>query len=383
MKRFFKSKIAPFVIIGIGVVIFIGLKKMRNKPQRLEKAIHVPRVKVVCFTPVTEQFIVNGTGTVRPSKVVNVIPQVQGEIISVSKNMENGGFFKRGEILFRIDPAEYRLRLAQVKSTLAIQKVQMQVEEEEGRIALVQWSEYRQNNPNEKAGSLTLREPQREMAKANLDAAKAQVGLAELNLKRTTIRAPFNGRVKVRNISTGQIVGPQTVLATIYDIDKAFITVPVRKEEAIWLSIPRSSKDKNRPPATITSEFGDRTYAWTGTLVRDEAELDMKSRMVGLVIEVDKPYDNIPDKSLVSGLFVEVEILGKMMENLYKIPRNLLHGNSKVWIANNGKLEIRAVLVLRFYKDIAYIQTGINSHDAIIFTRLDGAVDGMKIKVDK
>lgn len=381
MKRFLKGKIAPVLILVTGVLLLVAMSMSKGKPERSGANVTTPLVRGESFTAATETLIVHGMGTVMPALRVNVVPQVPGKIIHTSKHMENGGVFVKGELLFQIDPREYELRLASAKSVLAMQQMNFKMEEEHARIAQDEWDAYVADHPDApEASDLTLRGPQRELAQANLAAAEASVGLAELALARTELRAPFNGRVQQKNVDVGQVVGPGSVMAILYGTDKARITVPVKKEDTEWLNLSGRSKRK-KSPATVAVVFGEQTYTWLGKLVGDEASLDARSRMVNLIVEVRRPYAKRHKRPLQTGLFAEVSIKGKIINDMYRIPRTLLQDGDKVYIAVDNTLKIQQVHVMRLQGKDALIDAGLTDDDILIATRLELPVNGMAIRM--
>ena len=115
---------------------------------------------------------------------------------------------------------------------------------------------------------------------------------------------------------------------------------------------------------------------------RAEGKLDERSRMVDVVIRVEKPYATRPP--LVAGLFVAVEIQGRTLENAAVIPREALREDNTVWVVDeNGQLTFRPVEVARLTTASAIIKGGLNSGEMVVLTTLKAVTDGMQVRIAK
>ena len=368
-----KKIMIPIVIILAGILLIMGLKMIRKKPQKKEMTVKAPLVQVRKFPQKTQNIIIKGNGAVTPEVSVNLVSEVAGTIINVSENMKTGKKFYKGEVLFSIDPTDYELRLKSARAQLLQQKMLLKTEQRNHEIAKMEWEEFSRLNPNVKPDSMTLRIPQLKIAEANYESAEANLELAEINLNRTSIKAPFDGIVINRQIDNGQFVGAGTALAVIYSTDLAVITVPVKNSDLKWLN------DTFKGKAILRADYLGEEQQWTGKLVRKEAAVDNSSRMTNLIVEVKNPY--FSDKILPFGLFVNAEIFGRSVENAVVLPRHLVRADNTVLTVSNAKIEIKPVEVLRFSDETALIGSGISGSDQIVTSQLDIATQGMKVRV--
>ena len=108
--------------------------------------------------------------------------------------------------------------------------------------------------------------------------AEAVLRLAEVNLERTVIRAPFAGRVRQEQVEIGQFISRGAPIARIYAIDYAEIELPIQDSELAYLDLPYRFRDDDSaspfsgPRAILRAQFGGRTYAWEETIVRTTGE---------------------------------------------------------------------------------------------------------------
>jgi len=114
--------------------------------------------------------------------------------------------------------------------------------------------------------------------------------------------------------------------------------------------------------------------------MRAEGKLDERTRMVNVVVRVEKPYATKPP--LVAGLFVTVEIKGHTLENAMVIPRAALRDNSMVWVvADGGQLSFRKVTVARLGTHQAILRSGLEDGDMVVTSGLKAVTDGMQVRI--
>ncbi|NIO19864.1 MAG: efflux RND transporter periplasmic adaptor subunit [Candidatus Aenigmarchaeota archaeon] len=296
-----------------------------------------------------------------------------------------GGFFQKNEILFEIEDSDYRLALEKAKAVKAKAEYDLATIESQARIARREWKKIN-NDSQTPPNPLVLYEPQLKNARAALISASAAIEQAELDLERTKIKAPFNCRVRSEDIDLGQYVRTGDRVAELAGTDTAEIHVPLSADDLRWLHIPLYGKTHNGSPAYISVHIGGKQYTWQGRVVRSTGEVDPKSRMMQLVVEIKDPYGIIEQKDpahpvLASGTFVIVQIRGKTLKDVFVIPRIAFRDNSTVWLMNKeNKLRIKNVIPVRIEKEKVIIGKSLDDGDMIVLTNISGAADGMKLR---
>jgi RND family efflux transporter MFP subunit len=378
--------IIPIVIIAAGFGIMKFLIAHREEPKKEISRDAGLLVEVITATRMNHRIVVSGTGTVRPAREISVIPQVSGTVVFVSPNLKAGGFFKKGEILLKIDDRDYRLALERAVSAKAKAEVDLATVQSRADIARREWE--RISSGSRKAPSpLVTYEPQLKSARAALAAAEAAVQQARLDLERTTLTAPFNLRVRSENIDEGQYVRAGTSVALVAGTAKAEISVPMSIDDMRWLKIQGRENGEGGSSALVRLNAGGKVYEWEGRLVRSTGEVNPRTRMIDLVVEVSDPYGisagRKPDSPpLASGSFVTVDFMGDMLENVFVIPIGALRDGPALWIADESdRLMIRKVSPLRIEKDAVILTRGLKEGERIVLSNISGAADGMKLRV--
>jgi len=376
----------PIIIIAIGLIGAVVMIKSRPKIQAKQVTFPAPLVRASIIELQDFQLTVKSQGTVSPRTESELFSLVSGQVIEVSPQFAPGGFFEKGEVLVKVDQRDYELALSRFKAQVAQAELRLAQEEEEASIAQEEWKRL---GKKEQANPLVLREPQLAEAKASLEGAQASLKQAELNLQRTQIRAPFNGRVRKKKVDLGQYVSPGAALATIYAVDYAEVRLPVPDNEMGYLECCLDYRSKN--PATLNidvtlkANYAGRDYRWSGKIVRVEGEIDPLSHMITLVARVEDPYgrDQRSDRPpLAVGLFVEAEIKGRLVRDVLVIPRSALRGDDSVLVIDDeNKLHFRSVEVLRKDSETVVISSGLEQGERICLSPLEAVVEGMKVRV--
>ena len=382
------QSVLVLIVLGGG---FFGAKKlisMKKATPKKARQVVAPLVNVQTVKVENTQMIVSGYGSVQPRVQVQVVPQVSGQVLKCHKDFVNGGFFKAGEALITIDSKDYELAMENAGAEVARQQVLLDRELAEAKIARQEWGEL--NPESEPSSPLVFRQPQINQAEAQLRAAKANLAMAKLNLDRTIISMPFDGRVASESVDIGQFLNKGQSVATVYGTDSVEIVVPLEDRELAWLNIPsgNSGNSKNSSPAKgskveVSADFAGGHHKWEGKVIRTEGRIDPESRLVNIAIEVKKPFELSNGRpALVPGMFVGVSIKGKQFENVIRVHRYVIHNNHQIWVASEGRLNIREVEIVRKDADYVYITSGLEDGELIVVSPLDNVTDQMRIRAN-
>ena len=227
---------------------------------------------------------------------------------------------------------------------------------------------------------MVAKEPQLAAARAKLDADRAELKKACLNRERTVLKAPFEGRVSSKLVDIGQYVSPGQTVADIFSTEAVEIPIHLEDKTLFWFSVPGFTPDDSPGSSTtVHARIAGRTIVSTGQIVRAEGKLDEKTRMISVVVRVDKPYAMKPP--LAIGLFVTVEIEGRILPDAAVIPRAALHQGNTVWIVDDkGMLRFRKVETARYQGDGIIIESGLNNGERVVISPLKAVTDGMIVR---
>ena len=374
----------PLGILAVGFLVMMVLVMSKPEQVKVQREAPAMLVEVMKAQAVDTNAMVHATATVSAAREITIVPQVSGVVTSVERDFVAGGFFKKGQMLFTIDETDYALALKSAEAARAKALHTLETVRSRADIAEQEW-EILDNGKGEKANPLVLYRPQLKEAEASLESADATVKLAELNLSRTRLRAPFDARVRSENIDVGQYIGLGSQVAVLAGTETAEVVVPLLKEDIRWVALPRPGVRSGGSLATVSMSQGADKATWQGHVVRSLGEVDPKTKMVSVVVEVKDPYA-IKGRAkgstkLLNGSFVNVSIMGRGLSGVFTLPRTVLRGGSTIWVMDKqGMLRIKEVGVLRMEKDRVIIDSGLEDGDNIVLTRFSGAADGLRLR---
>jgi len=382
-KRILKI-VLPAIIIVAGVAAAFYLKNTGPKSKKQPPVKLAPFVQVKPLFPANHIVILNAMGTVVPAREVELKSRVTGEVIDISPEFIEGGLLKAGSLVLQIDTEDYKLALIQKEKALANANYSLKLELGRQEVAKREWELLNgDKDADDREVELALRKPHLEKARAELNAARAELKKAHLDLSRTKIKAPFNSMVRSRLVNLGSQVTPQERLAELVGSDSYWIQTSVPVDRLSWIQIPRSQGD----PATRARIIYAQGYERTGTVIRLMGDLSPEGRMARVLIEVEDPLGLKNSKNdqppLLIDDYVRVEIEGKKLENVYKIPRTAFRDNAFIWIAGeNSTLEIKEVHPVYRDAGVVLIDNAIKPGDCLIISDLPAPIDGMPIQVE-
>lgn len=343
-----------------------------------------PAVRVMHVNPGSERMVVHAQGTVSPRTEADLVPEVSGNVLWISPNLVAGGYFEAGEPLLRIDERDYRYALERARAAVD----RAVAENEFATFELQRLREMEARNLISPSDVETGMRAARVTEAALVD-ARAALNQAELDLSRTEVLAPFAGLVRSEQVDPGQFVSRGAAIAQLYAVDYVEVRLPIADQQLAYLNIPpmhRGELDESDAPAVaLSANFAGQRYKWNGTIVRTEAEIDMRSRMVNAVARVQTTDDALNNPEYVPppvGLFVEAEIQGRSADNVVVVPRSVIrNGNQVLVVDEDDRLRFRTVSIARIYGDDAYIDGGLEKGERVCLTVLQAVIDGMRVEV--
>ncbi|MBI2375173.1 MAG: efflux RND transporter periplasmic adaptor subunit [Deltaproteobacteria bacterium] len=231
------------------------------------------------------------TGTTYPKEVSEVGPKVTGVISRIE--VKEGQRVKKGDVLFRQDDSDAKLRLSAAEVGLAAAKVQlkaMQVELdrnkvllEQGAIQRAQWDQL---------------EPRYEGAKIGVQQAEVQVEMARKFVEDAAVRSPLSGVVTSKAKNEGEMATtmPPTVVVIVQD--QSTLELRFRMSERALVAV--------KPGDRVDAKFQALGIAREARVVRLSPTVDARTRTVELIAELPNA-----DLALRPGLLAEIEVLSE------------------------------------------------------------------------
>lgn len=355
-----------------------------------------PLVQVAQVDMQSKRLHVRSQGQVTAHTEIDLVTEVSGRIIDISPAFVSGGFFRKGDVLATIDPADYDLRVAQTQAQVREARHLLLREEAEAAQAHDEWKQLGQGDPS----PLSQRIPQLQEMRAKLAAAEVAARHAEQLRQRTRIRAPFDGRVRSKNTGIGQYVTQGNVLGIIYSSDYAEVRLPVSTRDLAFIDVPDASvaheeNSQQGPLVVLAAEYQGEKRFWQGQITRSEGVIDRDTGMLMLVARISDPFLRIPSSlqsdeirlsrltnttALPVGLFVEALIQGRAIDQLVVLPTRVVFKDDQIAVVDqHDRLHLRTVKVLKREREQVIIQSGLNPGERVLISGLLQPVEGMLV----
>lgn len=364
------------VILGIVqiilIVLFLGLVYFFSRPPSVEQiqsdesnvgqqGLSLQSVFVIRPDAETRQLSLETTGSVVARNVVPLIPQVGGTVAWISPNLRTGGTFQSNEVLLRVDSTDFELLVAQAEANLQVAKANLELREAESQAARENWTLLH----TEEVPTLVAKLPQINQAKANISVAEAQLVAAKLELARTELSLPFDGRVLSSQVGVGQWVSRGQALGSLFDLNSLEVEVPVSGNE-LKLLYPVS--DRNAVVFANDAEF-------PAIVDRMSASADLRSRAFSIFLT----FPSVP-YGLVPGNFANVKVYGREQSNVYRIPEIAEQANSTLWIVRNGLLDrVTPTIIERKNEELTIVAFAYG--EGIVVGSLVGVFPGQRVVI--
>jgi hypothetical protein len=423
--------IVPPVALAIGALIYLT---QTRQPPKVKSESESARALSVIAAPVFEiEPRVVGFGTAAYAKKWRAVAQVAGRILEVHPELRPGAIISAGDVLLRIDDADYRsaaaeltasieqkeaeiTQLEQTRSnydkTLTLERSALSLFERElnryesllasqaesqaaidgARRSLIAQQKVVQDLENSKS----LIEPQIHVLKAAVRQTAAQLEKAERDVERTLIRAPFTMRVGDVDLELDQFVATNETLFEGFSDSEIEIEVQVSTTDMPrLLAMPPAD---HRPPEELTMDImrnafrvsptveisgGDSTVVYEGRFLRVREVVDSQTRQVGVVIGVTnepKLTDGRPRPPVLDGSFCKVTMRGESIGQRVVVPRVSLHGETVYVLDKDSRLAKSEVEVEFFQEDVAVLASGLTPAEQVIIADPSPAVQGSLIK---
>ena len=381
------KKVFPILIVAFASIGTWALLNARPEVATASVAPPALLVDVIEAERDSVTFSVMSQGSVAPRTQTTLVAEAAGQIVEVAPVFVSGGFFRKNDVLIRIDPRNYESAVKRARAAVARAETQLATETATASYAREDYLKLQRLNPNTApASALALRKPQLLAAMAELQSAQADLEKAEGDLDRTVIRAPYDGLVRQKIADIGQYVNVGTQLAVTFAIDIAEVRLPVTQNDLQYLELDklRSGVPLN---AELKAEFGGETTSWSALVTRTEGVFDAETRVLYLVAQVPDPYGletgaqgtAVP---LLMGTFVSAEIDGRSGGDLFVVPRQSIYRGETIWLVDdNSTIRPSTVDIVRSDEQYFYVSGGIVEGDRYCATAVEQPLPGMKVRV--
>ncbi len=314
------------------------------------KAAPAPRVPVDAYAvkAATIDDELQTTGTVGANQEVNLVSEVARKVTGIYA--KEGSYVRRGTLLFKLDDADLQAR----RKKLTLQE----------KLALLDEKRFRELLATE-----SVNQQEYDQVLTNLKVLQAEIGMVDVDLAKTQIRAPFAGKIGLTKVDVGAYVTPSTVLASLEDV----------RQVEIHFTVPEKYASAVKPGQTIRFTTENSNLPFRGTIAATEPRTDLDTRS----LEVQAVSDN-PGGKLVPGSSAKISFSLRKTEDGILIPTEALIPTPKgysLFAIKNGQAELREVKTGTRTKATVQILEGLSLGDTVITSNLLRLGPGVPVQV--
>jgi len=358
MPRRLATKRSVMQVAVVATIAVLSCDCSKNAPP----AAAAVEVTTITVTPHPVTFPEDYVAQTEAINAVEIRPRVGGML---EKRVPiEGEAVKTGQLLFVIDREPYIAALAQAKAARA-QSEAASLQSQHDLARAKSLSEIDAVSQQELDAAVAKNQANL----ASIDAAKAAVRTAELNLGYTTILSPIDGvmgRAQLRQ--GGMVTANSTLLTTIYQTDRMYVNFSVSEQRLLSMQrqLGRAPNQKSRTPPPFRIFLADGSeYLQTPRLDFIDPAVDSRTGTLALRLEVDNPQ-----QLLHAGQFARVQVAAQQDPNAIVVPQRAvqdLQGKNYVWIVDaTGHAQQRDVRLGPRIGSDWQVQQGLKAGDVVI-----------------
>ena len=348
-----KIKTISITLISLALLGLIGYRITKNSSESEKndkKGDKKPPLSVTAIVVSSKDFsnAISLSGSIEANENVEIRSEVSGIVEKIS--FSEGTQVSKGQVLLKVNDIELRAQLSQA---ITRQKL---ASENERRAKLLLEKE-------------AISQEEYEIASAEFRSLKAQTQLIQAQIAKTTIRAPFSGKIGLRNISPGTYVTPTTLITKLVSSGQVKIS----------FSIPEKYASEIESNSSITFTIPNNPQKFSAKIYAIEPEIETTTR----TLKIRAIADNSNGK-LLPGTFATIELSLKNIKDAIVIPTEAvvpIQDGKVVYIANKKKKkEVKIETLARTSKDVV-VTSGIKSGDTLLTSGVMSLKDEADIKV--
>jgi len=366
------KKVTYRIVAFILVLFIVRFAFMRKPPEKTEEKTVPVEIETVSTGSIEETMEL--TGWIKANQLVDIASKVPGRVESLSIisnegvviNLEEGVEVKKGQQLASIDHDVYLVEVAAAKANLRAAEVEFTDAEREKKrmVALYNGGSATEQNKDK---AITAAE----MAVAKLSSAKANLELAEINLRESAIISPIDGIVTAKHIDTGNLIKAGDRIVTVADIKTVKFVVAIAEKYSgqILVGTPVRIKVDAFPENIFIAKVHSVYPA-----------LDAQTHTIQVEIRM-----NNDDLLLKPGMFARVTLITKLKGDVVIIPRDVVLGGRidepYVYVVEDGTAHKRFVKIGIKQANNYEITDGLRATEMLVVNGMNYLTDGAKVKV--
>jgi len=415
IKLSWKKRMLLLPPLILGALVIAIAPSLKQAPPQNTKVSPPKVVRTLKAQTRSIQPTVTGYGYIQPANDWQVQSELSGTVVWIADNLSNGSIIKKGDVVLKIDPAPFLLTKAQLQAQLDVAKLKdktiqssLKIAQQDFDLQQAELQRYERLNTTGNISKVTRDTSERQFLnsqqqvqtlKNNLLINKAeqkiltsQLAIADLDLKKTTLLAPFDIRLTEVNVGVAEYINRGELLLKADGLDAAEVSAqfPIGKMRPLR----RATKNSNLAEGAMHSELQaivelqavDKKIAWPGIVTRTGGLLDTQTQSQSIVVRVNDPYQQASPGErppLIRNTFVKVTLKSPVLKQQILLPITAIHNNTVYTLDAENKLRIKNIDVDFIQQQVAVIRSGLKNGEKVILSPLSPAIEGMKLKPKK
>lgn len=347
-----KIKYLVYTLLLVGIGGFIAYRISSNsaknedsKDRGMNKTMNVSGIVV---EPQTFDNNLSLSGSIEANEQVEIRSEVSGIVEGIY--FQEGSNVSKGQVLFKVNDLELRAQLTQAKTRESL------ASENERRAKLLLQKE-------------AISQEEYDIARADLKSAQAQSQLIKAQIAKTSVRAPFSGKIGLRSISPGTYITPTILVAKLVNTGKLKITFSIPEKYA--------NQVKTNTFLTFTVAGSDEKYIAKVYAIEPEVSIATRTLQVRAIAENK-------DGKLLPGTFANVELPLDIIKDAIVVPTEAIipvQNGKKIFISDNGMAKEIMVETATRTDATILVLSGLKAGDTVITTGVMSLKNETPVKV--
>lgn len=318
-------------------------------------------------------------GRIRAQQFVEVRARVEGYLEKMM--FEEGTYVKKDQILFIIDPKQYKAQVDRAEALVTKNKA-MALKAERDLARIRPLFEQKASSQLDLDNAVAAYE----CAKADVQVSEANLTEARLALSYTTVRSPISGYISERHVDIGTLVGPgsQSLLANVVKSDTVLVEFKMtdldyQKSKARNVNLGQKDTSRHWDPYVTITMADKSVYKYKGLVDFADPLVDAKSGTFSVRAEMPNP-----DRELLPGQFTNVKVLLDVRENAVAVPTKAIiiekSGSFIFVLKHDGIVEKRFIQTGPEVENTTVVERGLNPGEVIVVEGEHKLSHGMKVE---
>ena len=320
------------------ILIFASCKEEKTPQQSGKPGNSGPlKIEAIVIGSTSISNKIEVAGNILPFELTEIRPEISGRVVQI--NFKEGSIVSKNELLIKLFDGDLQ---AQLKKLLVQLQIAEKTEERQRELLKI-------NGISQQDYDLSL---------LQVNNIKADIELIRVNISKTEIRAPYSGRIGLRNISLGAYITPSNIITTISQVDKKKIT----------FSIPEKYSSLISQEMNIDFDIEGSESTYTAKVIASESIIEAETRNLKILATIANA-----DQKLVPGTFAKVNLILGKNDQAIVVPSQAIIPSSRskqLVVFRNGTPDFVNITTGTRGVETVEITSGVNVGDTIVTTGL-------------